>query len=262
MNAINYALNNLKFGIPLQVLNLAFLESSDIVNKTLSLDEMIMSKLLRPRVLVDANVVGGVMLRVNLEDCRITSVSNREVIIDVPKIVTGGRSIMSALSLVSNFMIASQLPNVGESPLLSAGANMMNNLSTENIIQTARLEIIGENIILVQEPSTSLVPGILRCMVENNSNLENINPRSYPKFYKLCLLAVKSYIYNTLKIKIDQGYIYGGHELGSITEIIDTFADAEELYQEYLAGTWKRVAFLNDTDSKNRYIKSMLGNTL
>ncbi|MCI4437746.1 MAG: hypothetical protein JHC33_13145 [Ignisphaera sp.] len=262
MNAINYALNNLKYTIPLQVLNLAFLESSDIVNKTLSLDEMIMSKLIRPRVLVDANVVGGVMLRVNLEDCRITSVSNREVIIDVPKTVTGGRAIMSALSLVSNFMIVSQLPNIGESPLISAGANMMNNLSTENIIQTARLEIIGENIILVQEPSTSLLPGILRCMVENSSNLENINPRSYPKFLKLCLLAVKSYIYNTLKIKMDQGFIYSGHELGAITEIIDTYADAEEQYQEYLAGTWKRVAFLNDNDSKNRLIKSMLGNTI
>lgn len=262
MNAINYTLSQLRFGIPLQVLNLAFLESSSAVNKVLSLDEMIMSKVIRPRVLVDANVVGGVMLRVDLAECKLTAVSNREIVIDVPKTVTGGRSIMSALSLVSNFMVLTQLPNIGESPLLSAGGNMMNNLSTENIIQTARLEVIGDNVILVQEPTTSLVPGILRCMIENNTNLENINPRSFPKFYELCLLAVKSYIYNHLKIKVDQGFLYGGHELGAITEVIDSYADAEQMYKDYLATTWKKVAFLNDADSKNRFIKSMISNTL
>jgi len=145
---------------------------------------------------------------------------------------------------------------------LATGINMMNNLESENVIQTSRLELIGDNIVLVQDPTIHLINSILRCMVENDSKLSNIKPRSYIALSKLFTLALKSYIHNHLIVKLDQGFIQGGHELGVISNIITDYADAESEYQEHLATVVTKVLFMNDSDAMSRHIKSMISNTM
>lgn len=262
MNAITKALSEIRFAIPSEVLNIAFMERSPRINQVISLDERILNSILRPKVLVDLNLVGGITTKIDLNYCSIKELATREFIIEVPKNLTNGKSIVSLLSLVSNVLYSQTMPTIGASPVMSSAINMMNNLGTENIIQTSKLELVGENVVLVQDPTAPLYSGILRCNVENNTNLENINPRAYLTFAELCILAVKSYVWTNAKIKLDQGYIYGGHELGSVTEIIDGYADAREMYNEFLKTKWSKVAFLNNSDNSSRYIVSMLGNTL
>lgn len=261
-SAIQKAISEIKFQIPIEILQIAFTENSQHLNQMISLDDRILSSIIRPRVMVDANLVGGIETRISLNDCNISAMNNREFVVDIPKSLTSHRSIVSVLSLVSN-VVYQQSTAYSEMPAgLSSAMNMMNNLGTENVVQTARLEIIGDGIVLVQDPTIHLVNGVLRCIVENGKNMENLNPRSYLAFSKLCILATKSYIYNSLLIKIDKGYIYGGHELGVIKDVIDSYNGAEELYQEYLNTTFRKVAFINDSDKMSRYITSMISNTI
>lgn len=261
-SAITNAINEIKFSIPPEILNIAFSEYSNYGNNVISLDERIMNSVIRPRVLVDANLVGGVQIGVGLNSCHISYLNNREFIADIPKELTNGRSIMTVLGLVSNVMYNQATSFQDMTSAMSSSINMMNNLGSENIVQTAKLELIGDNVILIQDPTIHLMNGIVRCVIENNSNMENINPRSYNAFSKLCILAVKAYIYNTTIVKLDKGYVYGGHDLGIVKDIIESYSDAHAEYSEYLQLTWKKIAFMNDSNSMTRYIKMQLSNTL
>jgi len=262
MNAVQKALVDIKFSIPPEILTIAFQEMNQQLNSMLSLDDRILSAVIRPRVMVDCNLVGGIETRVDLNMCSISYLSNREFIAEVPKELTNGASIITVLSLVSN-VIYTRSTNYNEMPgALSASMNMMNNLNTETVVQTSRLELIADNVVLIEDPTIHLVNGILRCVVENSPNMENINPRSYNAFSKLCILAVKSYIYNSTIVKLDKGYVYGGHDLGIIKDIIDNYSSAEEEYQEYLNTIWREVAFINNGDQMARFVKSMIGNTI
>ena len=262
MNAIVKALQDIKYNIPLEVLQIGFVENYERVNHIRSLDDRITNSVLRPRVLTDCNLIGGVTMSIPTDRCVITQPTPREFIIEVPKQVTSNRSIISVLSLVSYAMGTWNNPYVGASSTLTQGAHMFNSLATESIIQTARLELIGENTILVEEPNVGLTTATLRAVIGYDENLNNLNPRSYLDFSRLCMYAVKSYIYNNCTVKLDQGYVWAGHELGKIGEIIDSYSDAEEMYIEHLTQTMRKVLFYNDKNNTSRLIASMLGNTL
>lgn len=262
MNALTKALSELRFTIPQEVLQIGFVENFGRVNTVTSLDERILNSVIRPRVMIDANIVGGVMIKVPVIGCTWFESMPGEVIIDVPKSLTMGRSIVTLHNLICNVGFSSSTAPYNTTSLVAAANNMYTNLANHTVIQTGRLELIGDNTVLVQDPSIAIFNAILRCTVENESNMENLHPRFHGGFAKLVTLAVKSYIYNNCKVKLDQGYVYGGHELGSIGEIIDTYSDAEEQYQEYLNTEFRKLMYMNQSESMNRLIKAALGNTL
>ena len=263
MNPIDYILNRIKFAIPPEVLNIAFIEYSRYTNNMISLDEHIMNLVIRPIVMRDANIVGGIETVIAINNCGITYLPNREFIIDIPKELTEGRSILNVKSLVSNVIYSQATSYNDMSSALSSSMNMMNNMGSENVVQTSKLEIIADNTVLVADPTIHLMDGMLRCDIENMNNLENINPRSYDHLSEMCILAVKAWIYNHLVIKLDKGYIYSGTELGVVTDIINGYSDAFENYLEFLRMKWAKMAFMNNSsNTMNRYIKSMISNTI
>ena len=260
MNALTKALSEIKFNIPPEVLQIGFVENFNRVNHIVSLDERILNSVIRARVLVDANLAGGVVAKIPISNCRYFEVNRGEWVIEVPKNLTQGKSIVNLLSLVAYGSATSGFPVNNVSPLISATNTMFNNMTHENIVQTSRLELIGDNTVLVEDPSVAIFNSTLRCNLEFSSDLGELNPRYYHVFSKLCVLGVKSYIYNNCKVKLDQGYVYGGHELGSIGDIIDGYSDAEEMYQEHLNTVFKKVAYMNSSDNMARLIKISLGN--
>lgn len=263
MNAVNNALVDLRYMIPLEILNIGFIESSQIINQAISLDDKILSQVVRPRVLKDCNLVGGIEINLPLDKCGIIQLSYTEYVIQVPKTLTNNKSIISVLSLSASISSTMNgFAHFNTQPTEQYGARMMDNLSNLQLVQTSRLELIGENTILVQDPNILFYSGFLRCTIANNTNLENISPRSYLEFSELVYLAVKSYIYNRCIVRLNQGYIYGGHELSIIGDIIAEYKDAEEMYKSHLKLVWKKVAFINNDDSMSRLIKSMIGNNI
>jgi len=263
MNAITKAISDVYFEIPKEILDLVFLENNMGLNNVFSLDAYIVNKVIRPKVLVDSNLVGGIEMLIPINKCAVTLLPNNEFIIDVPKVLTGGRSIIVALSLVSTISNNYNTGYTGPGQdLLNAGMTMGGNLSHSRVAQTSRLELLGESTILVQDPSILLTDGSLRVKIENSSNLENINPRSYIAFSHLATLAVKHYIYTNSVVKLDKASIYGGHELGIIKDIISEYKDAGTEYREYLTTKWRKILFMNDSKSYSRSIATSIGNVI
>lgn len=267
MNPISKALDEIKFRIPVQLLQLAFQRDEwDRFNNMISLDEQIRLKVINPRILVDCDLVGGQQITVPLDGLAPLSTDQYMTIFHIPAERLANRTIISVLSL--GYMPYQVNFNVGTGNVAYATPNSMNSItqaaqrigdsvSSIPVLANTHAEIIGHNTIMMREAYRMGHVYYLRCVVANDEMLNNIRLRSYLNFSKLCELAIKSYIYNKLIIRIDQAYLQGGQELGRVKEIVDSYSESEELYQTYLKENWMKVSFMNDSFAYTRMIKLM-----
>lgn len=264
MNPITQAINQIKFRIPKRILELAFTERHHWQRASMAnIDEAIRNQVIRPRVLVDCNLHGGTEVWIDLAGVPYERTDDYTSVYRIPKTSTQNRSIISVLNVTftdplraSAYGIAS---GCGNGSLLQAGQAVMDAYAQIPITSTARVQLIGENVIMVRD-SMVLPPNIyVRCIVSNDENLNHLQLRSYPEFVKLVEFAVKAYIYNSLVIEVDIGEIQGGQQIGKLKEIIDGYSDANELYDEFLTNTMSKVLFMNDLETFSRHIKLLTG---
>lgn len=278
MNALQYAVNMIKHQIPQEVLQVAFNidENASTVNLT-SLDEKILRKCIRNRVMIDANVVGGVELTIPLNQVTPAFFEDTYTVYFIPPELTMNREIISVLGLTSlpfGSGYNGNIPSSGGghaapysmSPTINSNYNAVMNVADRigdaaaisGIFHNAHTEIVGYNTVAVYSYYRTLAMLGLRVVIENDNNLNNIQPRSYNVLGTLCSLAVKAYIYNKLSIAINNGYLSGGQDLGMFKNIVDSYSQAEEDYQVYLREKWAKVAFMNDNVRHTRQIISMI----
>lgn len=264
MNAVQYGLSKIHLTIPENILFLAFKDPDPARDQLVSLDDKILTNFIRPHVLQDMNVIGGQTIKVDLSQCQIQWLYHNEYLITVPKTLTNYLPIISAEEIINAMLVPTMTSSYSraESPLMGPANTLYTNLGPSNVMQSARLELLGENKILLSDPSITPINGILRCTIAHGGNLENIPPKSYPAVAELFILGVKSFIYNKLKVELDQGFLYGGHELSIITDIVNEYADSYTQYIEYLNTVWRKVSYLSNTDNAGRYVKMLLGNNI
>ncbi len=266
MSAITYALSQLKFRIPQKILEITFRDNSFKWRDTpVSLEEQMSIRVIRPRVLLDANIVGGTTIVVNLAGLAPEYVENNAIVIRIPPDRLGNREIMSVIT-VSMLPISSYIGAMGGiiaqmsvndlSTVASVGARVGDAMSNMPVVTNSSVELAGANTIVIRNQYTVSNIYQLKCVVGNESNLNNIHQRSWLNFAKLVELAIKSYIYNTMIIRLDEAYLVGGAELGSIKTYIEGLSDAEEMYQTELKEVWGVTAFCNDTLAHEHFIRS------
>lgn len=273
LNPLSKAIDDVKRRIPRPILNVVFVQPETILGQPVpgwqkpptSIDEAILNEVIRPRVLVDCNIVGGTEVMVPLAGlaARRDPVYDYITYFDIPKSYTQGRTIISALNIT--YSDATKLAayggngTVNNSAMLYAGQATIDAYGTIPMSSTAYVQIIGENKIMVKD-STILPPNVsLRCIVADDPEMAHLQTRSILPFCKLVELAVKSHVYNEYVVQLDVGEIYAGQSLGRFKDILDTYADAEELYQDYLKHKWMKIAHMNDRESWQRTIKFPMG---
>ena len=272
MSAVQTALRKIKFEIPEAVLNLAFRDRK-YFNEAFQppIESRIRSAIIDGQVLPDCNLVGGTQLTIPLTGIVYQTINEYTRIYKVPKSETSGLSITSVLSVTwgvtgstanSPFTMSQSMDiaggvGCGSSPMLSAAQNVMAALSPLPNLWTANVFLISENTIAIRDYIPTDGPLWLRCMVSNDPELNNIHPKSQPYFAQLCVMAAKAYIYNNLDITLDEGAIHGGYELNRVRTTVDGYSDAIDNYNDFLNNDWRRIAFLNDPESKIRAIKRL-----
>ncbi len=272
MNAIMYAVNEIKNQIPYEILSAGFMvdELPELANTT-TLEDKITRKLLRKRVMLDANIVGGTELIVPIGNVVPAQVTDYYTVFPIPPEYTNNREIVSVLGLVhmpymtglGNGSFGSY-PGMAQgtvgnfNPLLSVADRIGSSAAPSGVITNAHTELVSYNTILIYAYYALLGRYGVRVIVENDSNLNNIQPRSYKSFSMLCVLACKAYIYNKLIIHINSGYLASGQDLGIFKSIIESYDSAEEEYRTYIQEVWGKVAHMNDTTRYYRYLGSMI----
>ena len=266
MNIIKRAVQDLNFTIPKRILEAVFTRSSFQWRGTpVDIGEIIINTVIKPRVLIDCDIVGGVEDVISLEGITPIRVDNFNYVYKIPSDRTQNRSILTALSIST---LGSRMPYAGHanvasamggSGMLNAGNMLLDTNANIPISSTAKVELIGENVVLVKDTQQPSPYAFLRVKLANEESLNNIHIRSYHDFSKLAEYAVKSYIYNEMILEMDYGYLAGGMEIGRFKEMIEGYSECEELYQTFLRERWMKVAFMNDEESFGRLLNLMTG---
>lgn len=276
MNALDYAVNEVKNKIPYELLYAAMTygEEPSIVNLS-SIEDKIVNKVIKKRVLLTCNVIGGIQQLVPINQLYPTAYENMYTIYQVPGELIMNKEIVSALSLSyipgSGFMgIQGGYSGVGSvtapgapdmfstNPVTNVAGRIGAAASMTGILTNAHLELVARNTIAVYANYRSLTNFGILVVLENDSRLNNLQPRSWHALGRLCELATKSYIYNALIIPVNSGYLSGGKDLGVFKSILESFSSSEEDYQTYITEVWGKVLFMNDTTRTNRFLSSMM----
>jgi hypothetical protein len=264
MSAISKAIDEIKFRIPRPILETVFIKRALAWRQTpLSIDEHILNEVVRPRVLVDCNLCGGTEVFIPLDGMPVERGNDYTSVYRIPKNRTQGRSILSVLNItfsdptkVSSYGVAAGSQN---STMMQAGQAVMDAMGSIPVTSTAYVQLIGENVVMVRD--TVVLPAniYLRCVLMNDAEMSHLQLRSYRQFSKLVELAVKAYIYNEYIIQMDLGELHAGQNLGRFKEVIDGYADSEELYQTFIIEHWEKIQFMNDRETYTRFIRELTG---
>lgn len=269
MNALSYATGYIRSNIYHEVLKLAFMEESmNWYGAPVPLEDHILRKVIRPRVLTDINLVGGQQVIIDISDLKPLYTDTNAIVYKIPLSKTNNREIISVLSIgylpyASGFNTMATMPGVvspmSVSDLSAAGARVGYSHSSTPPIATASVELDGSpNTIIIRDSQRLYSTYQLRCMIANDERLNNINPTSYLDFAELCCLAVKNYIRLTLTVALDQGYISGGSEIGVIKSYVESLSEADINYRTFLMERWRKVAFQNDKQTMSRFMKMQM----
>jgi hypothetical protein len=276
MNALDYAINEVKNKIPYELLyaGVTYGDDPQIVNLS-SVEDKLLQKVIRKRVLLMCNVIGGIEILVPINQLYPSFYEKMYTVYQIPPELIMNKTIVSALHLSyvpgSGFMgnqggysgVGSVYSPGGadmfsNNPLINAAGRIGSAAAMSGVLTNAHLEIVAHNTIAVYANYRSLTNFGILVVLENDSKLSNLQPRSYNALGRLCELATKAYIYNKLIVPVNSGYLSGGQDLGVFKSILESFSSAEEDYQTYIQEVWGKVMFLNDTTRTNRFLSSMI----
>jgi hypothetical protein len=273
MDAIQYALNEVRNHIPQPILHQAFIQPLanqgvfqrfQPTNGQHSVDYEIRDKVIEGRVNIDCNLIGGTQVTFDLSNTPRDEIDWYVRVYHVPYEQTEGRKIVSVQHLSYTNPHASVTHGYtadGSGNAFNAASRDMYNASAPMpIVATADCQLIGDNVVLVRDNVYQLSPHLsLTALVENEMGMANLNPMAYRAYGTLVLYATMAYIYNTLRIQLSQGALHAGQELGVIREIVDGYADANELYSEHFQTVWQKASFTNDRPRMQNFISDLIG---
>lgn len=264
MNPVSYALTQINFRIPKELLEKTFVDRTKYVRFTpQTLGENIKATVLRPRVFVDCDVVGGTEVLIRIANFQTDRPDDFTAIYQIPKSATQNRSISSVLNVTFNdptgISYYGMSSGCQSTQMMATSMALLDSAGTIPVTSTAQVSLIGENVVMVRDTTILPANAFLRCILASDENWSHLQMRVFRKFADLCVLAVKSYIYKTLVIEVDQAELSGGFQLGRFREVLDGYADSEELYQEYLTEKWQKISLMNDHESWTRHLRGVVG---
>ena len=268
---LSYVLDQVSYEIPSEVLKETFASRRYDPSKGeryrdnklgVSLDSVIRKEVIDGRVAIDINLCSGVETIISLAGLPMEQIDLWNVVYRIPDKLTGSRNITAVYGVTFGQGYANQsgVNNLRQtSQLMNAAAGVMQASAPIPNTQSPYVSLIGDNVILIND-----VQGInsnmwLRCMVTHEPNFANIKPPYYRKFAELVVLATKAAIYNKLVILLDEGQIKAGASIGRFREIVDGYADANQLYKEFLHDKWRVSATMNDTQKYRQILKTVVG---
>lgn len=262
MNTVQMAINRVTRVIPKRILEDTFLPPIGYRRmRPKSVEQYIREEVILKRVLPDCNLENGVYTKIPLSAAILQQQDVNGSVYYFPKSATGGRSIITALDLEYGIGQTSyyNTTTCGVSPINLATQALNNATAGAQITSNTRVDLIGENTILVVDSAFSAGAYSLVCILDNDEELSTIRPKSIPIFIQLIVLATKSYIYNKMNLEVNTAQLQGGVELGRYREIIDSYADSEELYNQMLDEKIGKMFYMNDGDNMTKHIRLMLG---
>lgn len=242
MNKIQYLIDCVKREIPLGVLRMGFQQPTYLNSLNISLDASIKDKVINNWVLKDCDVVSGIEAIIDITGIPIEYVEMGQVI-RIGFGPTGGREITSILSV-----------GYGYNAITGGMPGIVSALTEPFQMSDVRCQLIGQNIAYI-EGYVGVKLTNIRCVLNNDKDFNNIQPRSLPVLKDLCVLATKAFLYNELILNLHNAVNVNGIDMSAILDVVSGYADSVTMYNELMTTKWKKVSILNDAITRNRYVR-------
>lgn len=266
MSVIENAIQQIQMEIPGEILQLAFLprrydpsrRKVYIDGQTpVSIDAMIRDIIIQGYVGKRINRETGQDEDIPLRDIPFESIDYWNSIYRIPDNLTRQRTITAVKKVTyGNHRYGGTAGTgcSGNNALMGAAQGLMAPHSKPGLIGTAEVTIVGHNTVQITDVNRIQSDIILTCTLSHNMNFDDISAASQHRFDELCVLATKAYIHTKLNIQLDEGAINSGANNGRIREVVDGYADAIQMYKDYMLEKWRPAAMINN---KKQYRKIM-----
>lgn len=275
MNPIDLAIQYIKREIPSLILQEVFTPRTYNPARTESyrdnapghsLEHQLESLIVRGWVAIDLNLCSGTTDHLDLSGAQVDQIDPWNRVYTIPDRVTGGRTITSVYSVsFSEGGYESAVMNngvdarCGSSEFMSSARGVLDSHRTVPLISTARVQLVGHNIVLISDNIIDARRLWLHCQLSHEPDFTNISAAYRMTFAQLAVLAAKAYIYRELPIRIEEGMIRSGGTISRVREYVDNYSDAITMYYELLDEKWKVQGFMNDKHKYRNYLTMIAG---
>lgn len=235
-NYREYILNQIRLGIPMEILTRAFPIEGNGMH---TLEERIYQEVIIEKVLVDMDLLGGQEFNIELDGVPYIQKENT-LIYKVPLEKTNGKIILNAISIM--------LPDD-----MSGRGGLYGAVYGPSATMSTNVRLVGVNCIEVKE-NISRTNLFLKCRIGHEPNFANWESASMPHIAELALLAAKMLCYTKLTIAIGDGAVNGGSVNSYLRQAIDEMSDAREMYSEKMRVDMRKVILFQDKDVRKRIV--------
>lgn len=244
---LEIALVRIHSTIPPELLEYAF-ANRELRNEVVSMDEMILQKVIRYRVIKDMNIDGGkfkeillrreYMERLHFNQDDYNMHTGKWSVYRIPPEAREGRPIAEVMNLRFRGAYAGFQP-------YTAGYNAGANITTiaqavldAHTFQTSppvpSIELLSGDLVRLWPSQHHGTLWTMCCRLAYDECLTNLNTSAILPFAELCVFAVQAYIFINTTIMLDKAYIMNGYQVGQFKVIIDSYADANTKYEDKL----------------------------
>ena len=248
-NVIDKILTEIRFNIPEEILKLGFMPSdANAYDSVLSLDELMLTTVIRARVLKDANIYGGktkdIVLRPEYREKLTRNRDDAQMntgpfsLYRIPADERENSPISEVHHLIYRGNYAGYVPNTngwqGGVNLMTLGNAILDSHTFASMPPRPKVELLSGDLVRLIPSQHSQEIWVMTCRICYDENFTNLNTSAINPLADLCVCAVKSYIYNRLIIQLDRGQIEAGTEIGTFKSIIEGWSDQYDRYKELL----------------------------
>jgi hypothetical protein len=246
-SSIDTALNNVRHNIPPELLCLAFVFTDRGQILPTTWEQGLLEKVIFGRVLPDCNIVGGRTKQFALlsQYIETTTTSAHDwytgvgpySIYRIPAEVRDNMPICEILSVTPPVQIAGGMGTLNYGALNSpmhAARQMIESWTMNSYIQVPLAELVSGDLIRITPSASTAFEWMIYARIGYDKQMLGLNSSAILPFSHLVLCAAKAYIYNNMIVKIDQGMIQHGYEVGVVRSLIESYSTENDRYQELL----------------------------
>lgn len=268
VQAFANALRTIYMTIPPQILEAAFRPRDYHV----TLDQRIKDAIISGRVLPDCNINAGKIKRIPLQSCIIeqvlpdpdfNSISSPTpgTLYRVPPSARENRDIVGVIdiSYLYDYTGVSDTPfgfGANGNSVASLASAVLNSHTHRNACLTPTPTLLSNNLILINPTNSFISDWCLVCRLGYDEEFTNLANNMVLPLSRLITTATKAYIWVNLSVVIDQAALSGGQEIGKFKEIVDSYRDDLEKYNEELKSFSASALF--DPAVNRIFLRSML----
>jgi len=246
-NPLDIALTKIHNSIPVEILEFAFQKRKSYELVT-SIDNLIIEKVIRARVAKDMNVYGGKVKDILLRNEYVEPMARN---IDDAHLHTGKFSLYRIPPEARDSLPIVEVSNVkfwgmyvGNCDPMYAnvfGANF--NTLAHSVLDAHTFSssprkpdvtLLSGDLVKVLPSQHAQIRWVLSCRLAFDDCFTNLNTTAIEPFADLCLYATQAYIFMQTTIAVDKAYIQAGYAVGQFKSILDSYADANQKYDETL----------------------------